>query len=642
MDYRRDIDGLRAIAILSVVIFHLFPSILPGGFSGVDIFFVISGYLITSIVSKGIKNDQFSFSHFYAKRITRLLPSLFLMFGAVLAVGHFILLPDEYVNFGNHLLSGSIFISNFTLLRDIGYFSLDSEYKPLLHLWSLGIEEQFYLILPLLILIGQKLHKSIVFVGALLLISFLLNLIYVQSSPDQAFYLPQTRIWELLIGSVLALTQGRPLLIFKINRNILSAMGIILCVFSFYLMDSQSIFPGYWALLPTIGASLVILSGPQSTPNKFILSNRYSVFLGQISYPLYLFHWPAISFGHILFKENFSILQKSIAIGMSLFLAVISYVFVEKKIHRLSISSKIALSKKLTFVLILFAIIGYGIKNSFIKPRSHQDHILHTTNAISDWNYPGQSTVAYIDQFKIREVKTGKVYTILAGDSNAEQFYPRYEYLRSINKKELNSLLVISRGGCPPIPGVTSSKLQKTDCSKLTKSVEAALTKYQVKNVVFAASWIAYFSEGNQFTYGEAPLVPGKKSYTLAFEQFSKYLSNLKRAGVNIILVQNIPFGTELDPRRMIKRNLSLNSITIESEALDKKQFLDKYQYIYDSIEKLGKQLDIKVINPLNYLCNNQTCPSLEENGKPIYKDIDHVRATYVAEKVYFMDEVFE
>lgn len=202
--YRADIDGLRALAIIPVVIFHAFPSALQGGFIGVDIFFVISGFLISMIILKSLEARTFSLLDFYGHRIRRIFPALFTVLLTCLVFGWYVLLPDEFMMLGKHIAGGSGFVQNYILKEEAGYFDTAAELKPLLHLWSLAIEEQFYFFFPLLMIAAWRLGCVIQMILILLLISFCANLVDVQAIPLEAFYLPQTRAWELLAGSVLA------------------------------------------------------------------------------------------------------------------------------------------------------------------------------------------------------------------------------------------------------------------------------------------------------------------------------------------------------------------------------------------------------------------------------------------------------
>lgn len=297
--YRQDIDGMRGIAVLSVVIFHAFPESIKGGFVGVDIFFVISGYLISTIIYQNLQNGTFSFLDFYARRIRRIFPALFLVLLVSYTLGWSLLLPDEYKQLGKHILSGAGFVSNFTFLKEIGYFDNSAETKPLLHLWSLGVEEQFYIIWPLLLFLAWRFkHYHLVIALGIFSLSFFLNINWIKSDPAGVFYTPQTRFWELMSGSILAWCmlnekRGRIVCISQLFRRIeektcygirntdkkmlfdvVSILGGALLVFSLLTIGKNFVFPGFWAMLPVFGATLVILAGADAWLNRRVLSAR--------------------------------------------------------------------------------------------------------------------------------------------------------------------------------------------------------------------------------------------------------------------------------------------------------------------------------------------------------------------------------
>ena len=300
-NYRPDIDGLRAVAVLSVVIFHAFPdeAWLPGGFIGVDVFFVISGYLISKILFSEIEQHRFSLASFYGRRIRRIFPALAVCLAAVLAYGFVVLLPSELAQLGKQVFFGASFLSNFALWSESGYFDRAATSKPLLHLWSLGIEEQFYILWPPLLWIAFKLKAAIgrLIVG-LLVASFAVNIALSLTDTSSDFYLPVSRFWELLAGAALA---WRPDINLKAGlKHVISLAGIAAILMSARLFASEMHFPGWLALLPVAGSVAVILAGSNAVVNKTILSNRVAVSIGLISYPLYLWHWPLIAFSYVI------------------------------------------------------------------------------------------------------------------------------------------------------------------------------------------------------------------------------------------------------------------------------------------------------------------------------------------------------
>lgn len=289
-DYRPDIDGLRAIAVIAVVLFHAKPNNLRGGFVGVDVFFVISGFLISGIVLTDLQQGRFSFSNFYTRRIRRIFPALVLVLIPTLAFGWFVLTPDEYKQLGRHTIGAATFVSNLILWREAGYFDAAAQSKPLLHLWSLGIEEQFYLVWPLsLVLLWKKKSRALTAICVLALASFTLNSVLVNSLPTATFYLPVTRIWELLAGATVAcfaLQYKMPAL--RAIGQCLATLGALMILFSFIFLHESQSFPGWRALIPVLGTVFLISAGAESWINRRVLAAQPLVFVGLISYPLYL------------------------------------------------------------------------------------------------------------------------------------------------------------------------------------------------------------------------------------------------------------------------------------------------------------------------------------------------------------------
>jgi peptidoglycan/LPS O-acetylase OafA/YrhL len=359
MKYRADIDGLRGIAVLSVVAFHFFPYKITGGFIGVDVFFVISGFLISSILFASLDRGDFSIIEFYNRRIRRIFPSLLTVVFASLVFGWFVLLSDEYQQLGKHVVGGATFISNLILSTENGYFGNAGESKPMLHLWSLAIEEQFYIFWPLLLIfLHKRKWNSLPMMAVVAIGSFVANLYMVDSNPIATFYWPIYRFWELIIGGILAgITLHYPKLLSRYS-NAQSLVGFILLVIGFVAIDKYSQFPGWWALLPTLSAFLLLSAGPTGWINRAILSNKVLVWFGLISYPLYLWHWPLIAFAKILEGSLDGKLQLKIALLLaSVILAWLTYKFIETPL-RFKKDKKTALF--LLFGLFLTGLLGYS------------------------------------------------------------------------------------------------------------------------------------------------------------------------------------------------------------------------------------------------------------------------------------------
>ena len=326
--YRPDIDGLRAIAVLLVVWFHAFPEAIPGGFVGVDIFFVISGFLITGILVRELDQQRFSLLGFYMRRIRRIFPALIVVLAVTLVLGWLWMLPAAYAQLSADVFASAAFVSNIALLLQSGYFDIESGKKPLLHLWSLGIEEQFYLFWPLILMLATRLRLRILAVASVIgIASFALNVALIGSDPVATFYLPFTRAWELLAGAALACGWNQ-LRQTSAASNWRAAIGLLLIAAAAGVLDSKSAFPGWWAVLPVAGATL-LLSAPAAWGCRHLLSSPAMVRIGLISYPLYLWHWPLLVFFGIIKFAPLTLLERALIVGLSFALAWLTYRFVE-------------------------------------------------------------------------------------------------------------------------------------------------------------------------------------------------------------------------------------------------------------------------------------------------------------------------
>lgn len=472
--YRPDIDGLRAIAVLSVVAFHAFPNWMKGGFIGVDVFFVISGYLISTILFQSLDNNKFSFTVFYARRIKRIFPALILVFVASYIFGWFTLLADEYKQLGKHIAAGASFISNFILWSESGYFDNSTETKPLLHLWSLGIEEQFYIIWPLFLWVAWKVKfNRILLIIIFLIASLYLNLTTIDKDPTATFYSPLTRFWELLSGSLLAwFTLKKGSIHSKIHSwpnkyrekasssepshnllNLVSFLGFSLLIYGFLQINKDVSFPGVWAVIPVFGAILLILAGPESWVNKNILSNKIAVWFGLISFPLYLWHWPLLSFARIIQSETPSRSIRIAAVLLSIILAWLTYRFVERPIRHDG-----GKKYKLSILIFLMILIGYAGFNSYqrdgFKFRSEIKNLnainsefvgplwKYSKNDICQRNYPFEDAKTYGWWFCMSSSEE-KPTLLLLGNSYANHFYPGI-----VSNPRLGHHSVLSIGAC--------------------------------------------------------------------------------------------------------------------------------------------------------------------------------------------------
>jgi peptidoglycan/LPS O-acetylase OafA/YrhL len=385
--YRSDIDGLRAIAVLFVIAFHSFPNFLKGGFIGVDIFFVISGYLISLKIYDDLDKKTFNLNAFYKRRIIRIFPALILVLVTSAIIGWYVLFFDEYKQFGKHAAAGAGFMSNIVYSMENGYFENAVDTKPLLHLWSLGVEEQFYIVWPFILLFAWKRKFNIIIVVTILcVISFVFNIIEVKKNTVIAFYLPQTRFWELISGGLLAFVNNgiRTNIVKQKNKlyintkvklsnaqyeklylNTLSILGFLLLIIGLLNINSELNYPGIYAILPVMASLLLIAGGTEAWINKNILSNKIMVWLGLISYPLYLWHWPLLSLTRIIegvFPDNITCIS---IILVSILLAWITFEYIEKPIRYYN-NSKISFIVLIVLMIVIW-FVGFiiYIKNGY-------------------------------------------------------------------------------------------------------------------------------------------------------------------------------------------------------------------------------------------------------------------------------------
>lgn len=341
LKYRPDIDGLRAISIIGVLVFHFFPERLRGGFVGVDVFFVISGFLIGGLIFDEVEQGKLDMLGFYGRRIRRIFPALIVILAATYAAGWFILFPEEFRVLGKQMAAAALFVSNFILLRESGYFDAAFQTKPLLHLWSLAIEEQFYLFWPLYVwLTIRNRARFVKLTIALCLASFVLGLVL--ESRVVAFYVPLSRFWEILSGSLLAFAVRQPVPVGIAKwRPWCCWPGLVLIIVAMIITPAKD-FPGWWALPPVLGSCLIVFAGPLGLINRHILSRRPLVFVGLISYPLYLWHWPLISYAWIVdgsagyeawIGNGPPVGVRLVLMALAVVLACLTYLFIERPIR---------------------------------------------------------------------------------------------------------------------------------------------------------------------------------------------------------------------------------------------------------------------------------------------------------------------
>jgi peptidoglycan/LPS O-acetylase OafA/YrhL len=670
--YRPDIDGLRALAILSVIIYHAFPDSLPGGFSGVDIFFVISGYLIFSIILRGLQTDSFSFAKFYAHRVKRIFPALSIVVLSTYLIGWVVLLPDEFSLLGKHIFAGMSFYENFLLRSESGYFDISSEFKPLMHLWSLAIEEQFYLLFPLIAWIAWRTRTSLILaLLALTTISFSLNITGIEKNIVKTFFMPQTRVWELLSGAILAFfilrknstshspSQRNPTTLqqtfsltkhIDVLKNTSSLLGLFLIFFNFIFLRETYLFPGWWALISVFGSTLIIFAGPSAWANRTLLSAKPMIFIGAISYPLYLWHWPILTFSKILQPHAPSILSGAICIITSFALSWLTYQFLEKPIRFGS-----ATWIKTASLCIVASFLGAAGYVTYKK-----DGI--NTRAIVEKN-PMTKPTLLTQSFEIRgcglndeETKEfsfcstdsrGNAKFALIGDSKAAALLPGI-----FSHENPNGYWKIIGGNGrlgPTVPVISSAGIYQPYQTLAHLTLKAIANDSKLEVVAIATSTRALFQLDNDYSIEKLPASENKNA---ALEGLDTMVSEIIKTGKKVVLVIDNP--TLPDPKKCVPRvtslhvldlMLGLNKQTPCSISYDKQMELSAaYRDVIYSIESRHRG-SVRVFDTLDILCDAATriCGSVID-GRLVYGFTDHISvysSIRVAEKLIPIIENF-
>ncbi len=619
--YRPDIDGLRAIAILSIVAFHAFPGWLRGGFIGVDVFFVISGYLISTIIFEKLERNTFTFSEFYSRRIKRIFPALFVVLIACLFFGWFALLADEYKQLGKHITAGAGFISNFILMKEVGYFDTSAETKPLLHLWSLSIEEQFYIVWPFLLWFSWKRQSNhLTIIIAISIASFILNLKGVKQDIAATFYSPLTRFWELLSGSFFAwvdlykkgsFANGKN----KINiwlfsivyidkqynegkrlANVLSFVGLILLLYGFLRINKELSFPGKWALVPVLGTLLIITAGSKAWVNRTILSNKIAVWFGLISFPLYLWHWPILSFAYIVENKIPSFNIRIAAVILSILLAWLTQRFIEYPL-RFGKHSKI----KVTVLVVLMIIVGSSGFYLFRFPNMGKGYISWTDQykKFDSLFYKCENNLilnnSEICEGNVRcwQSKPGKPNLILLGDSHAENLF--FGLANLLKDKNVVSYI---RDGRPSINDM-----------KFNFIFNELLNDNGIdKKVLLITQYVNDWNNGS------------------LIGELQTTIEALKNRGYEVALIGDIPqFSMKpteckgLNNRKIILRNL------IGDCQIDLKTFSAQKSLYDESLRGIAKRYNIPYVNGDAAFCDLKSCSMFDEDFKLLYIDNNHI-----------------
>lgn len=646
MKYRAEIDGLRALAIIGVLIYHAFPQFLPGGYSGVDIFFIISGYLIGSTIFMEFENNKFSFLSFYQRRIIRILPLLLFVLFATFLLGYYYLLPFEFKSLGRHLSATSVFGSNLLLIKEVGYFNTAADLKPLLHLWSLGIEEQFYIVLPLLIvLFGRNQLRSKILLSLCILLSFGFCLHLSGQDITKSFFNPGARIWELLIGVLLTKIETIPSFEFFKYKKHLSIFGFFFCIFGYVFLNSLTIYPGFPTLIPVAGACLLIYSGKESFINKKILSRTPFVFIGKISYSLYLWHWIFLSFNQIIYYQHPNSLATISAILFSIFLSILTFNFIEKPLRNISPLPK----KALTIFSLLGLIIFYNLGRQIYKLQFVQSHFDENVKKIAmqalDSNDMQGTTMLPFANWHYYKRGAGPKIVVILGDSHIGMYYSR---INDLVKKDdpFRTLYFFTMPGCLPITNLSYKNYGKKNCDDYYLKAYEFGIKNKASELIIASNWLPHMAGEMDSFYSQNKkkylFSVGSFAYQAALDNLDFHLKSYTRINAKIYFLSSIPFGPEFNPNKMFKRNYGLTPFQIKITPFSLLEFNKKYLQIINDLKTVAKKNNSVIIDPIDYLCNLKYCPTVDSQEIPLYSDDNHLRKSYAKDKITYIDFIFK
>lgn len=631
MLYRPEIDGLRALAILPVVLYHAGFAFLPGGFVGVDIFFVISGFLITSIVVDDIERGRFSIAYFYERRARRILPVFFAVAATCLVLGWITLPPDSLRELTDSAAAATLFVSNIHFWQSVNYFSSDAEFWPLLHTWSLAVEEQFYVFFPLLLMVLlPRAGRRWTTCALLMILALSLAGCIVGSfvSPAATFYLLPTRLWEIGVGAWLALGFLTPRPRSAGLREVLAGLGAGLIATAILAFPKDLPFPGWWALLPTTGTALIILCGGETRVAR-ALSCRPVVFIGLISYSLYLWHWPVLVFaryGFGLVDLPWPVITACLFVMIAL--AVLSWKYIEapfRNRRNLTRSGVFTLSAASAASVLTIAAVSLATGGAPQRLTSQEADV-----AASIRDFRGAADCWGRDPADglCRLGRADRPATVLLwGDSHASAMSPALDAV--LTELGIGGLLA-TYGGCAPFPGVLRSggTAQRRRCLAFNNRVLAWLNQghHEITHVVVTARWNGYVTgtrvqgeAGDDIVLFETDGQRGINA-EIVEKSLRNTVANLTDAGISVTLLDDVPeIAWNVPVTYLFRSRIGLPA----PAPPDREEVNARSAQTLEMMVAIASETEAQFISLTEDLCK-PICDVMH-NGRPIYADDDHL-----------------
>lgn len=622
--FRKDINALRAIAVIAVVLFHFNPTWLPGGFAGVDVFFVISGFLMTSIIFRGFEQSNFNLFKFYVSRSNRIIPALAFLCAVLAISGWFYLSPNEYRALGKHIATSITFVSNYIYTNETGYFDSASHEKWLLHTWSLAVEWQFYIIYPIVLLILKR-YLPIKYLKKIIIILFLLSLSYsiyrTYQNPTAAYYLLPTRAWEMLLGGIAFLY---PIQLQNKHTKILEYLGLLLILSSCFLISNQTPWPGYMALIPVLGAYLIIIANNQ---NSLLSNNPILQPIGKWSYSIYLWHWPLVVLGVIYEITNWWMY----GIALSLLLGFLSYHYIESlKFTAFDHWSNLVKLKPF-WLSISMAACGVFIYLSNGFQWHYAPEIIIASNEAKNknpYNCMLEEQAKGTDLSKCVIGNKDNIQAIIIGDSHADAMTTAVAAIFDLKQ---NGIIAITRTSCPFVLNAKNNQADET-CYRenFTRLVE--MQKIKNTPLILAARWPAYIfgqSDPKRINKGDnrPSLYFGNNKHMPQHELLAAFSKNLESTlcaltpNAPVYITQPVPEMGQDIPKTMSRNLMQGKEIDL---AIQHQTYLQQSAEIRKIIQHAAHVCGATVLDPAEILCKDNKCIA-QYKDRPIYYDGDHL-----------------
>ncbi|MBX3496396.1 MAG: acyltransferase [Parvibaculum sp.] len=641
LTWRSDIDGLRAIAVLVVIVFHAKVGVMPGGFVGVDIFFVISGFLIASIVLKEEEKKEFSLARFYERRVRRIFPALFLVIAASTAAGAVVLAPADYVEFGRSIIAAMAFFSNFHFANQAGYFAPAAETQPLLHTWSLGVEEQFYLVAPfVLLLFARQLRqwRLPIFAG-LFVASVAVSMWGVATEAEWAFYLPHSRAFELMAGVALAMGLVPSVRNGRINE-VLAVTGLLMIAYSVLYYSERTAFPGLAALVPVVGAALLIHSSTHASPTTVarMLSWRPVVYVGKISYSLYLWHWPLLAYAEYEFGPALEVWHRLGLLLAAVGLSALTYRYVEQPARHAGppVTRRAVYAGGLVVILLCF-----GAREVIVEGKGLPGRLDPEVAALAR-DTPTRAVLGGLCSFGNERSNAKSAADCVVGSQAAA--HPSFVLWGDSHRAVLAPLIAelaseagisgfnVGRGGCVPLFGLDVHGREFRKCLAGSGEVEKLLHDPEITDVVLIGRWGLY-AEGTRSPHERSTTLPrlAESDQAETRETFERLLretvSKIRAAGKHVTVIGPVP---ELDvnlPAAFIKAAMRGNTANIVIARAD---FDERQQTVMPLLAEIERLEGVSVFYPHLALCDETYCDG-SRDGVALYVDDDHLGPAGVA-----------